>query len=265
MNAQLQPSITTGLASQGGHWYASDGSPAYEILGKNGKLRAVTLRDARTMNLFPGVTGILACAAKPQLENWKIDQALMSALTLPRIEWENDSDFMARAKEDSKEQARRAAERGTLLHGQIEQDFDYGCDPEYAEFVRPVRAWLNERFGAVRWNAERSFSHTLGYGGKVDLHSDEAGVVIDFKTKDFGPDNLPKGYDEQGMQLAAYAIGLELGAEATRINLFISTRVPGLIVPVEWHPDTFQRHWDMFQALLMYWQADRKYAPRAKS
>jgi hypothetical protein len=45
------------------------------------------------------------------------------------------------------------------------------------------------------------------------------------------------------------------------VNLFVSTKVPGLIVPWEWKADTFERHWFMFQSLLCYWQADKGYAP----
>jgi hypothetical protein len=268
MNAAVKEAIGTGLASSGGHWYQADGAPAYEIQAKAGHMRAVTLRDARKLNLYPSVTGILQCAAKPQLERWKIEQAMMACITLPRVEWENETDFMRRALEDSQQQALVAREAGTVLHAQIETSFEAydRVDFDYRDFVAPVRQWLDVRFGGIAWSAEKSFASVLGYGGKVDLYSREAGgVVVDFKTKDFGPEEVIagriKGYDEQGIQLAAYAMGLDLGTAALRINLFISTRVPGLIVPVEWKQDTFPRHWAMFQALLAYWQADKGYAP----
>ena len=63
----MEAEIFTGLASQSGHWYLPDGAPAYEIRGTNGKVRPVTLRDARKLNLLPSVTTIMQCAAKPQL------------------------------------------------------------------------------------------------------------------------------------------------------------------------------------------------------
>jgi hypothetical protein len=268
MNAAVKEVISTGLASSGGHWYQADGAPAYEIQAKAGHMRAVTLRDARKLNLFPSVTGILQCAAKPQLERWKIEQAMMACITLPRVEWENETDFMYRALEDSQQQALVARTAGVALHTQIETSFEAydRVDFDYRDFVAPVRQWLDARFGGIKWSAEKSFASLLGYGGKVDLHSVEAGgVVVDFKTKDFGVEEVIasriKGYDEQGIQLAAYAMGLGLGENANRLNLFISTREPGLIVPVEWKPETFARHWDMFQALLAYWQADKGYAP----
>ena len=40
------------------------------------------LRDARKHGYVPSVTTIIGMAAKPSLENWKINQALNSAITL---------------------------------------------------------------------------------------------------------------------------------------------------------------------------------------
>ena len=65
-----------------------------------------------------------------------------------------------------------------------------------------------------------------------------------------------------GIGLAPADIGIAIGPDALRVNLFISTTVPGLIVPVEWPTNTFDRHWAMFQALLDYWQADKGYQPQ---
>jgi len=265
MNA-VTPIPTTGLASQGGHWYAADGSPAYEIAAKNGNPRAVTLRDARKLNLYPSVTTIQAVAAKPGLERWKIEQALHAAITLPRRGGETETEFATRALEDSKEQGRKAAALGTLIHEQIERSFTGSYDLDFAEYVIPVRNWLREQFGDVQWSAERSFAHPRGYGGKVDLHSHEVPCVIDFKTKDFGDPDDVKAWDEQGVQLAAYATGLGLKRNGEkwpeRWNLFVSTRTPGLIKPVLWEADSFDRHWTMFCCLLDFWQADKGYAPK---
>jgi hypothetical protein len=260
------PEITTGLASQSGHWYAADGSPAYEIPAKNGALRPVTLRDARKHNLYPSVTTVLGVAAKPALEAWKVRQGILAALTLPMLEGETDDAFAERALADSREQSRRAAALGTLLHEQIERSFTGTCDPEWLPFVQPVRDWLSGTFGDVQWAAEHSFANSLGFGGKVDLFSRSRSVVIDFKTKDFDAEKAAdvKGYDEQGVQLAAYAHGLGLDSPMVpmRVNLFVSTRVPGLIVPHVWSEDTYDRHLAMFMALLAYWQADKGYSPK---
>ena len=53
-----------------------------QLVGANGKERNTTLRDARQHGYVPSVTTIIGMAAKPSLENWKINQALNSAITL---------------------------------------------------------------------------------------------------------------------------------------------------------------------------------------
>ena len=54
--------------AESGHWYDREGNPAYTVIGKNGKPRGTTLRDARTLNLCPSVTTILGVAARPGLD-----------------------------------------------------------------------------------------------------------------------------------------------------------------------------------------------------
>ena len=72
--------------SESGHWYTQEGEPMYTIIGVNGKERNTNLRDARNLGLVPSVTTIIGMIAKPSLENWKIDQALKSAITLKQLE-----------------------------------------------------------------------------------------------------------------------------------------------------------------------------------
>ncbi len=71
--------------SESGHWYAADGSPAYRIIGKNGKERNTTVKDARERNLVPSVTTVLGLVAKPGLNTWLQQQVLLAALTLPGL------------------------------------------------------------------------------------------------------------------------------------------------------------------------------------
>src|SRR6185437_12337702 len=100
---------TSGRAAESGHWYDRDGKPMYQIRSAKGEMRPVTLRDARKYGWVPGFSGVAAMEHKPQLERWKIDQALMAAITLPRLPDESDDAFISRAREDSGEQARKAA------------------------------------------------------------------------------------------------------------------------------------------------------------
>jgi hypothetical protein len=98
------------------HWYTRDGEPAYEVPAAKGGMRPTTLRDARKLNLVPSVTTIIRCAAAPGLELWKANQLMMAALTLPRRDGEAEKDWLSRVVQDSKEQARKAAARGTAIH-----------------------------------------------------------------------------------------------------------------------------------------------------
>ena len=73
----------TAFAAESGHWYKADGTPAYTVLAKSGAERPTTLRDARTLNLYPSVTTIIRLAAAPGLERWKLNQFGLALLTLP--------------------------------------------------------------------------------------------------------------------------------------------------------------------------------------
>jgi hypothetical protein len=227
-------------------------------MGANGKLRAPTLRDARKYGGVPGFSAIARMEYQPGLERWKIEQAYMAALTLPRIEGETLEEFMARAKEDAGAQALKARDRGTELHGAIESYYKCGfCDEEHEPFVQPVVTWLEKRFPGVIWHAERAFAHPFGYGGRPDLSSWCA--VVDFKFKDFS--ELPKkspAYPEHGMQLAAYDMGMG-GERRVLVNLFISSTVPGLVYPHEWSAEDQVKQWKAFTLLLQLWQLRNDY------
>lgn len=241
------------------HWYEiATGAPRHKVLAKSGELRDTTLRDARTLGLVPSVTTVIKEASAPALTNWMVDQALLSALTLPRAGDESLDAFMKRAKEDSKKQAQAAAERGTEIHDAIEAHFlgRYVSDRD-RPFVDGVIAAIEREFGLDGWIPEQSFAHASGYGGKVDLH--RPGIVLDYKGKDFKPgeDKAP-AYDEHAMQLSAYAVGLGM-PNALRVNVFFDRQVPGKVIVHRWPEggDWFER----FLCLLEYWKRRNKYWP----
>lgn len=253
------------FATEAGHWYRPDGTPAYTTIGKNGQERPTTLRDARKHGWLPSVTTIMQAAAKPGLERWKAEQVLMAALTLPRGEGEAEKDWIGRVWEDSREQARLAAEKGTAIHGAIEKylrgeppvaelwPFVSGAmkaiEPLYLSFTRP----------------ERSFASTFGYGGKTDLVGVDpamAPFVLDFKGKD-GDLTDVRLYDEHFMQLAAYAHGLDI-PDARLGIVFVSRTEPGTALLKMVDPEDAERGWRMFLALLSYWQAAHDYRPGSR-
>ena len=157
------------IATQGGHWYAPDGKPSYTVTGANGKERPATLRDARKLGLVPSVTKIIGLLDKPGLNQWREEQVIMSALTLPRHEGEYDAEFIARVKFDSRERTKKAAERGTDLHTDIEraiQGKPHGHEQHVKALVEEMAKYGIDFYAG---NAEKSFAHHLGFGGKVDF------------------------------------------------------------------------------------------------
>lgn len=246
-------------AAESVHWYGQDGSPQYTVKAKDGSDRPTTLRDARKMALVPSVTTILKIAAKPGLEQWKLEQMLLSALTLPKAPDESEKAYIARIVADSKETGKQAAEAGTRIHESIEAWFDGVRPVEHQDTAMAFEEAIFNHFKThpmQPWLTERSFSH-MGYGGKVDLYCEPdkhapTGIVLDAKTKDFGPDDKVDAYDEHCMQLAAYRHGLGL-PHARCANVFASRTHPGLIKIVEWPEEELVKAWEMFQCLQRYW------------
>ena len=240
-------------AAESTHWYTREGEPMYTVTAKNGNQRPTTLRDARALNLVPSVTTVLNVAAKPGLELWKQRQLLLAALTLPRNENEAEGDYLERIMRDSKEEGKSAADRGTEIHASI-QSFYEERPHDFHEHVYAFDTEITQAFGQQFWIAERSFSHELGYGGKVDLHCVQGkGIVLDIKTKEFDDKDKVDAYDEHLMQLSAYRVGLGL-PEAQCANVFVSRTVPGLTKIVEWTESDLQRGFRMFCHLLNFWQ-----------
>jgi hypothetical protein len=205
------------------------------------------------MSLVPSVTTILNVAAKPGLERWKQEQLLLAALTLPRAPDEDEKSFIDRVVVDSKEQGKKAAERGTRIHEAVESFYNGIMLAEMVDYQVGVYREIEEAYNVTHFEPEKAFAHELGFGGKVDLHSKEANLVLDIKSKEFTDPKKVDAYDEHMMQLAAYRVGLGLPT-AVCANVFVSATQPGLVVIKEWSQEDLARGWEMFQSLLKFWQ-----------
>ena len=253
-------------ASESVHWYDRSGKPVYQVPRADGKgMKDTTLREARQMQLVPGVSGVIAMMAKPALETWKVKQGILAALTLPRKEGEPEQDYLDRIMEDSREQAKKAAEKGTAIHASLQGHYEgEPCPAEHWDYVRAVTERITAQYGPVKWRAESSFAHPLGYGGKRDLVgiqiAKERPLIIDFKTKEFS--ELPNGsknqlaWDEHCIQLAAYGAEYD---DFDAANVFVSTSNPGLVHIHEWTEAELKRGWRMFKSLLNLWQEKNRY------
>jgi len=233
-------------ASEGGHWYTSDGVPAYtqEIAsGKNkGKERPTTIRDARKLGLVPSVTTITGILDKPALTAWKCRQA---------VEKVTNPDY----KPDT------SAEKGSKIHGAIEHWLETGkVRRGYRGYINVVERVLGE-LGIEHPISERSFA-TTEFGGAVDLHDKEANIILDFKTKKEVETGKDYHYDEHAMQLAAYREGLGMkGAKC--YNLFLSRTTPDNYSLHEWEEEDVQRGWAIFYHLKEVWMLTRRFGKYA--
>jgi len=244
-------------AAESVHWYQRNGAPQYTVKAKDGSDRPTTLRDARKMDLVPSVTTILKMAAKPGLEQWKLEQMLLAALTLPRYPQESEKSFLTRIVADSKETGKQAAEVGTRIHESIEKWFAGSQSVEHQQLALAVEESLVFHFKTApdqQWLVERSFADPAGFGGKIDLYCNSgSGIVIDVKTKEFGPNDKVIAYDEHLMQLAAYRNGVGL-PDARCANVFVSRTFGGLVKIIEWEQEELQKGWEMFKCLLQFWK-----------
>jgi hypothetical protein len=202
------------------HLYKTfEGTPVYKVpyASKDG-LRDATLADLRKSDgeLVPSVTEILNLLDKPGLTNWKIDQAILAALTLPEIYDDgfvlgDDRELLKRIKADAKEQSRVAMQTGTDIHKVLEDYFSgrflSGVDDQYLDVCRAVKKQIVELgIDPASLVCEKTFATNV-YGGCCDAHNDQ--VVIDFKTSNsFVPGKKYGGYLEQHLQLVAYDVGL---------------------------------------------------------
>ena len=247
-------------AAESVHWYRQDGAPQYTVKAKDNSERPTTLRDARKMNLVPSVTTVMKIAAKPGLEQWKLEQMLLAAMTLPQMEGETEKSYIARIVADSKETGKQAAEMGTRIHESIEKWFSGDRNVQHVKTAETVEEQIFAHFKTPidqDWLVERSFADSMGYGGKVDMYTEPSehaptGIVIDIKSKDFGADDKVDVYDEHRLQLAAYRHGLGI-PHARCANIFVSRTHPEVVKVIEWTEEDLQIGWDMFQCLLRYW------------
>lgn len=249
------------MSTEGGHWYRRDGAPCYEIAKKGGGFRSVNLRWDRGLGLVPSTTTTTQVIAKPQLEQWKVKQAILSSLTLAREDGETDDEYIARILEDSREQAKKAAEEGTRIHDALEAAFKGEDYPEqYRPHVAATQAEIARLFpGVSDWVAEKSFAHPLGFGGKVDLHSPSDGIVVDYKGKDGDFSDGKKLVYDQHWQLGSYRLGLQLPRGNVAANIFVSRTHPGKVASHLWTPQEVDQGEEIFLATLALWKLIKKY------
>lgn len=242
------------------HYYDRYGNPHHTVRGANGNERDTTIKDARENGWLPSVSTVIGVLAKDGLVNWQIDQAVMAALTLPRIDGETEPDYIRRIKSDSRRQSWEAAQRGVEIHAAIEDHFRGKCyDRRFERHVAGAVEQIEAAFPEVRdWEPEVRFAHPDGWAGCSDLVSRSTGTVVDTKTKDLSPDSDARLAYDQYIQASAYACGL--GFQRPRLaTLFVSRTHPGHARIHVWPDGTYERGIRIFRAALEVFKATRNY------
>lgn len=251
------------------HWYQKDGTPRHEVpyADPSRGMRPTTLRDAKKLGLVPSVTNILAIKDKPALTAWKLEQAILSAITLPKKDGESQDDFAIRVAEDMEQESRKAAEFGTLLHDEIEfynLNGAFSATGEILSYLEGYETWFRQNVAEVIC-AETSIIGMAGYAGRLDVHVrllDGRRAIVDAKTQKLKGKPKPNFYKEWAMQLAAYGDPLREGEESlpALISIVLPSDTP--------NSPAFTHEWedgeaalDAFLACHKLWCWDKGYTP----
>ena len=230
------------------------------------------LRAARKVGAFPSVTTILGAAgpSKQGLMNWKEEQAIAAALSLPRNEGETLADFAKRVVLDSRKETEAAAARGTQIHslaeiiinGEKPGELVNGYEPHYTA----LKEWRDCCVSKVHASESVMVNEAEGYAGRVDLIADIHGKieVVDFKTRKFKKDakgvSKPTGYETDLLQLSAYAYAFTDEGMACR-NVLIDP-VTGDLAEVQYTEEQVADAFEAFTAICRVWRWLKKYDPR---
>ena len=261
------------------HWYLPDRSPFHEVERADGKgLRSVTLRDARKVGAYPSVTNVLAVLAKPALDAWKQEQAILAALTLPRLDGESEDDFARRVVADMSAQVTKAADLGTAIHAACEVYAQSAALPESRDvraLFEPVREWFDMEVERIACVEAIVAHHEFGFAGTVDLvaklRSTGDWAVIDFKTQRVKADakGVPKPnfYETWPMQLEAYRQAIlhsGVGKQPKDIvSVVINSQSPMPVTPKVWPREEHAGYWNAFINARNLWVWMKGYNPIA--
>lgn len=241
------------------HWYRADATPQHNA----------DLRTARKHGLFPSVTSIIKMWPKPMLDVYKIEQAIMSACTCPRLPGETDGSWVKRVMTDAEEHSRKAADIGTDLHDCLRiraMENDWPIDPKYEKWEpwkEPFEDFFKSNVEQVKI-AETAFTNVMGgFAGTVDLAGldhEQQFTIWDFKTREWEEGDSPRPYPEYLMQLVAY--GQFFGPPPTRYVTVMAHRTRPEIETHHWAPELYEDALIDFMACRNLWFRNKKYDPR---
>src|SRR3974390_3422641 len=192
------------------HWYRRDGEPLHSVPSAKGEPRPTTLREPLKLGLLPSVTNVLGVINKPELVEWKMTQAVLAALTLPRLEGEGEDAFARRVVDDAQSRVKTAVDFGSAFHAgaeQVAKTLEVDPAGPYAAWLNLHRDWFQANCIRPVWTESVLVNTELGYAGTADLlmeHQQHGLTLVDYKTQGVKPGRIARAYSSWGLQLAAY-------------------------------------------------------------
>lgn len=248
-----------------GHFYDKDGNPVWEIDG-----RKTRVSDARELGLLPSWTTVAKLLDKPFINNWRVDQAYLRAVTSEMLEGEDEEQFVARMKTEDWEDREATMGLGTALHNLnekylLEKSLGTHTNEEWRSWEKGPKAWIDENVAQVIAAEDAYANVEVGFGGTIDsivmLHDGRV-ALVDFKTQRVKgvykrqtmlktgqlrrPGEIKATfYDEFTLQLAAYRELLSYPVDVC-ISLAMSTNpdFPGAL-SYEWPESDLARGWEI--------------------
>lgn len=236
------------------------------VSSRPGELRPTRISDARKHGWHPSVTTVMGMLDKPALNDWRITEHLKTVFALGSLEgFSTLEDFCKVIKNKTQEALDKAPKDGTDFHDVLECWFKDTEDKEqFSEQQAAICANVELSLGLIDdvitpIHSEDSFTHEMGFAGKVDLHY--SNWVVDFKTKNTKDKWKPRkmAYPEMAMQLAAYRVGLGL-PNARCANVFICLE-DGAVEFHEWDNAELDKQFANFSDLLRIWLRNAGYVP----
>ncbi len=260
------------LERDNAHWYSSLGEAKHDA----------DLRQARKDLLLPSVTSVLSVWPNFMLDNYKIEQAILAAVTLPRIPNEPEDAFVSRVVVDSNTHRKEAAAFGRAIHSCCETINTTGempaqCAPEILGQVTAYFQWYKDNVQQVLSAETIAVNHRLGFAGQYDLAATmkcfSGAAIVDLKTQDFKDRGKATFYETWDMQLAAYATTINEyipGMIQHRVSVVLNSNrdAKGDFLRFKhWKDEDHDESFRKFMACLNLWRESRNYffAPAAKA
>jgi hypothetical protein len=254
------------------HWYSRTGEPVHSMVKKDGSgERATTIKDARVNRFLPSVTTVLKAWPKEGLTNWRIEQAILAACTLPRTDKEPLDQFVQRVLGDMDRERDEAAEAGKVIHHAMASRVANGKWPKveakWEPFFAAWEPWVASHLKVTKMSESVVVNLTEGYAGCVDwvgyacITPDQNYThqcVLDFKNQAV-KNGKPNYYETWAMQLVAYDGCLQGEKRNALVSVVLDRNKPCEPYMKVWDDEECLEAYDQWTACLDFWKRVNNY------